>query len=240
MDYFFCVDNDITPNLNAIVEFLQESFIAQADLSWGRIGIRSTTGLVTQMIKIDKMLSHSIIRPLLWKSGWGASLPGQVFLIKVNTFRDKLPKPDTVFDDLTIGICARENNCNVYFNKSILGWEKPKETIVSLLYQRIRWAKGFSQVLNINRRLSGRLHLVLAHGIAYHLLWPIFWGLIYIASFIAIEYGIFVWLILAGILTFGRASLIPAALIYTIAFSAIHTIWLIIVFYNCILELVRK
>jgi cellulose synthase/poly-beta-1,6-N-acetylglucosamine synthase-like glycosyltransferase len=184
------------------------------------------------MIKIDKFLSHSIIRPLLWRFGVGASIPGQVFLIKPSTFRDKLPKNDTLFDDLTIGICARENNVRVYFKKAILGWEKPKENILSLLHQRIRWAKGFAQVVNSNRKNLSKLYLVLMHGVAYHFLLFFFWALIYSVSFIAIKYAIVLWSILILMLTFGHASLSISALAYTIVFPIIHTVWLATVIYN--------
>ncbi len=230
-DYFLCVDNDITPNLNAILAFLSESFSAQADLSWGRIGVSSTSGLITQLIKIDKMLSHCIIRPMLWRSGWGSSLPGQLFLLKVKAFRERLSKIDTVFDDLTIGICAREHNCKVYFNQSILGWEKPKATLFSLLCQRIRWGKGFSQVVNANYQFLNRLSLILVHGAAYHLLWIVFWGLIYITALVNANFAFLLWLTLTAALTFGQMSLITAALLYTIVFPVIHLVWLIVVIF---------
>ena len=230
-DYFLCVDNDITSNLNAVHTFLSESFSAKADLSWGRIGVSSTLGVITQLIKIDKMLSHCFIRPVLWRFGWGASLPGQFFLLKVKAFRERLSIRDTVFDDLTIGICAREHNCKVYFNQSILGWEKPKVTIFSLLRQRIRWGKGFSEVVNANCQFSNRLFLVLVHGAAYHLLWTVFLGLIYITGLINANFAFLLWLTLAVALTFGQMSLIPAALLYTIVFPVIHLVWLVVVIF---------
>lgn len=232
-DYFLCVDNDITPNLNAVHTFLWESFSEKADLSWGRIGVSSTLGVITQLIKIDKMLSHCFIRPLLWRSGCGASIPGQFFLLKVKSFRERLSIRDTVFDDLTIGICAREHNCKVYFNQSILGWEKPKETLFSLLRQRVRWGKGFSEVVNANFQLSNRLFLVLVHGAAYHLLWTVFLGLIYITALINANFAFLLWLALAFALTFGQISLIPVALLYTIVFPVTHLVWLaVVIFYT--------
>lgn len=231
-DYFLCIDNDVTPELNAVLLFLQESFQAQADLSWGRIGVSSTVGIITKMIKIDKMLSHRIIRPLLWHFGWGASIPGQLFLLKTEAFQDRLSMKDTVFDDLTIGICAREHDCKVYFNQSILGWERPKSTLISLLRQRIRWAKGFSQVVIANFEYSKKLRLVLLHGAAYHLLWVVFWGLIYISAFINIKLAFILWITLVWILTFNNRSLIFSALLYTILFPVIHIVWLIVVLLN--------
>jgi cellulose synthase/poly-beta-1,6-N-acetylglucosamine synthase-like glycosyltransferase len=225
MDYCLFIDNDITPDSNEIIKFLQESFASEADLAWGQIGVRPSS-LMAKMIKIDKILSHSIIRPLLWRLGLGASIPGQIFLTKSQSFRKKLPKTDTIFDDLTIGIYAKENNFSVYFKRSILGFEKPKDNILSLLNQRIRWANGFAQVVNINRRNSSSLNLVLIHGAAYHFLLLLFWLLFFGLSFVSIKYSLILWLILISILTFGQVSLIAASLVYTIVFPIVHVVWL--------------
>lgn len=231
-EFLLCVDNDIRPNMSAIQVFLQESFRDQADLSWGRIGVRQSSGAIAQMIKIDKNLSHCIIRPALWKMGWGASVPGQIFLIKTEAFYERLLMKDTVFDDLAIGMCAREYNCQIYYNKLTLGWEKPKVTLVSLLRQRVRWAMGFCQVAIANWPFPKRLFWVLVHGAAYHLLWIVFWGLIYMAALVNVKAAFLLWLIWAGMLALGKITLIPVALFYTVAFPLIHVVWILaIVFY---------
>lgn len=232
-EFLLCVDNDIKPDLSAIQVFLQESFREQTDLSWGRIGVCQAPGVIAQMIKIDKLLSHCIIRPALWKMGWGASVPGQVFLLKTEAFCDRLSMKDTVFDDLAIGICAREHHCQVYFNKMTLGREKPKTTLISLLRQRVRWAQGFCQVAIANWSFPKRRFMVLVHGVAYHLLWIVFWGLICTAATVNVKAAFLLWLILGVALTLGEITLIPVALLYTILFPFIHIVWIIaIVFYT--------
>jgi hypothetical protein len=109
--------------------------------------------------------------------------------------------------------------------------EKPKATLFSLLRQRIRWGKGFSEVVIANCRFSNRLSLVLVHGAAYHLLWIVFLGLIYITALINANFAFLLWLTLATALTFGQISLIPAALLYTIVFPVIHLVWLVVVIF---------
>lgn len=224
--YCLCIDNDITPNQHEVLAFLQEAFASQADLSWGRIGVVPRRGIVANMIKIDKIISHHVIRPTLWKLGLGASLPGQLFLIKSESFYGKLLAPNTVFDDLAIGICAKQYNCRTHYSTKTLGLEKPKITLTSLLAQRIRWARGFAQILIINWHTPKNRLLVLVHGISYHLLWLPIWGLIFAVIIVNVKLALLLWVLISLALTFGHMSLVLPALFYSIIFPAVHLTWL--------------
>ncbi|MBV5330137.1 MAG: glycosyltransferase family 2 protein [Chlorobium sp.] len=224
--FCLCIDNDVTPDLDAVLVFLQEAFAYQADLSWGCIGVVHRLGMTAKLVEIDKMLSHHVIRPTLWKLGWGASLPGQLFLMKSKSFYGRLDAADTVFDDLTIGICARRYNCLVYFTSKTLGYEEPKITVTSLITQRIRWAKGFAQVLAANLQNPKSMLLVLVHGVFYHLLCFIIWGVIVALFFVNANLALLLWLLVSFFLTFGHKYLLVASIFYTLMFPIIHLTWI--------------
>lgn len=232
MNYCLFVDNDITPSSHEIIKLIREAIASNSDLAWGRIDVIPQS-FMAQIIKIDKMLSHLIIRPFLWRIGLGISIPGQIFLVKSHSFRRNLPQSDTFFDDLTIGLYAKENQLKPYFTKATLGWEKPKSTLSTLFKQRRRWAIGFSQVLNQNRNNNSNLAFIIIHGAAYHLPLILYWILIFCLFFFSLKYSLFMWLALIVLLTFGQVSLVLASLAYTIEFLALHVAWFSVAIPRC-------
>lgn len=81
-DNILCIDNDITIYFNELKKFTEEFIYGNYDLAWGKIKAKHTKGLIANVIRIDKNLSHEYIRPFLWKMNIGISIPGQIFMIK--------------------------------------------------------------------------------------------------------------------------------------------------------------
>ena len=186
-----CIDNDITINYNNLKKFVIEFIDSKYAIGWGKIKTKNVKKFIPQLIKIDKNLSHDFIRPLLWKAKIGISIPGQIFVLKKDKFIDKLPKIDTVYDDLTIGMIARKNNFEYFYSKLFLGSELPKGNFVDLIKQRIRWSKGMAQSI-FNGIRYNMLKFVLIHSFMYHMLWIPY----YIFLFIISKYSLITSLIL--------------------------------------------
>lgn len=132
-DNILCIDNDITINKENLKKFINECISKEYAVAWGKIKAIPVKSFIAHLICIDKNLSHDYIRPMLWKLNIGISLPGQIFMINKQYYIDKLPKYDTVYDDLTIGIITKENSMPIYYTKEILGEELPKSTFINLL-----------------------------------------------------------------------------------------------------------
>lgn len=227
----FCIDSDISIHYKNFEQFLNTCIEGSYALAWGKIESVFQKNIVSGLVCIDKMVSHSWIRPFLWSHHIGVSLPGQVFMIDKSFFRDKLEISDTVFDDLTLGIVSQIYKFPVYYSNLILGCENPKSTYKGLIEQRQRWAKGYAESLCFYKK-SKVFHLVLIHGVAYHLLWIPLW--LFFISFAI--YNIF-----EAFIVFVIASLIIAKLnlakslfvmIYCLVFPFLHVIWAIEVFIN--------
>jgi cellulose synthase/poly-beta-1,6-N-acetylglucosamine synthase-like glycosyltransferase len=239
--YILFVDNDITPDTGNINVFLEESIIERADIAWGTIGISYKKTFVSRLVLIDKLLSHKIIRPLLWKLNIGISIPGQVFLIDRAKFQCSLPEYDTVFDDLTVGICAKQNKLNYFYSQLCLGYEKPSSSLLILAKQRIRWAKGFYQSIVLNVGNKSMLPFVFIHGIAYHIMLFVFWSILYqIFSKSYWLYAMTLWLVFCFFIADKKVKNILYASIYTIVFPFIHLIWFISLLYYSVTNIFTK
>ena len=146
----FCVDNDITIDNAKFKDFVLACASGNFVAAWGKIAALPCAGLVPNLIRIDKIVSHNFLRPLLWKLQLGISLPGQVFMFSRSLL--KLPDEDTVFDDLQIGIAIKKSAAPFLYTDAVLGFEQPKLTLPKLVSQRIRWARGYVEVLLLNRK----------------------------------------------------------------------------------------
>lgn len=87
-----CIDNDIEPNRENILNFINKCLKVNYSIAWGKVKAQKTKGVIPKIINIDKNLSHDYIRPTLWKMNIGISLPGQIFMINKKYFKDKFPK----------------------------------------------------------------------------------------------------------------------------------------------------
>ena len=232
------IDNDISPNVEQLLLFLR-NLENNTDLAFGRIAINNPQTFVEKLIFLDKILSHSFIRPLLWSMGLGISIPGQIFMIKKNNFfRDLNFSIDTVFDDLFLGICAKQNNYHVTRSQLILGYEKPSKNFSVLLRQRIRWARGYyeSLVCNIKAKV---FPLIIVHGIAYHFVSVILIIALLLQSRHSVEFALGIYLLICLLLADFKWSMVPYAISYFIVFTIIHFIWFISLMKNFVFSLKR-
>jgi cellulose synthase/poly-beta-1,6-N-acetylglucosamine synthase-like glycosyltransferase len=231
-DYILFIDNDITPDNDNLQKFISE-ITREIDLAWGYIGVSDNYGFMSKLLSVDKIYSHKILRPFLWKIKIGVSVPGQVIYMKTEKFKYDLPQYDTVFDDLTIGITAKQHNYNTACFPLILGYEKPSLSFLILVKQRIRWAKGYCQTI-INNTQTGMLPYILAHGFSYHFLWIPAWIFIILTCILSIPLGILLFILTCVFLCGKKISLIVYAVIYSVIFPFIHIIWTFAFFYNII------
>lgn len=228
-----CIDNDIEPNRENILNFINKCLKVNYSIAWGKVKAQKTKGVISKIINIDKNLSHDYIRPTLWKMNIGISLPGQIFMINKKYFKDKLPKIDTVYDDLMIGAVAREKHYPIFFVKEILGYEKPKKNIIELLQQRIRWAKGLAETIMYNRK-NKVLPFILLHGFFFNLLWFPIYLIIFTLIKINLLLGLFMIALISYLLTEKDIREIIWSIMYMIVFPLVYVVWGISLIYNLI------
>lgn len=237
-DNILCIDNDITINKENLKKFINECISKEYAVAWGKIKAIPVKSFIAHLICIDKNLSHDYIRPMLWKLNIGISLPGQIFMINKQYYIDKLPKYDTVYDDLTIGIITKENSMPIYYTKEILGEELPKSTFINLLKQRKRWAKGFAESIYNNRK-TNMLKYVIIHGFMYHLLWIPFYIILILLTLITPILPIIIICIVCILLADKKIKDILWSFAYILVFPVVHIVWLISFIKNMI-KLIRN
>lgn len=231
-EIILCIDNDVVINRNELLAFLNELYDQEFSLGWGKIDAQVANSFVAHLVSVDKFLSHSIIRPFLWKMKAGISVSGQVFFLKKSYFKSKLADYDTVFDDLTLGLICKKYEMPVYYSKKVLGYEKPKDSFRDLIKQRIRWAKGFSETLRYSKKMKLQRYVVL-HGFMYHLLWILFYAIeilfVFNKNYIP---PILLMCLISFILSNQKNKM--WGFLYVVIFPMIHFIWLIALIKNII------
>lgn len=229
-DFILCLDNDISVNLANLPKFIKKFATGKYVAGWGKIEANICPGVVPELIRLDKKLSHNFIRPLLWTLEVGISMPGQLFLLNKSLLRDSLPPTDTVFDDLQIGLVIRRSGHPVLYMPVILGAEFPKLDFTQLIKQRLGWARGYAETL-INNRGSALL-FVLAHGTAYHILWIALW--VTFAILACAHNSFLIIIFFTFLLTFAikRLAYFRSFMLYALVFPMLHAIWLLTVVLN--------
>lgn len=224
-ELYFSVDNDIKGNSDAIINFLKTMINNDYDLGWGRIRSAGVCGLVSSLVAVDKLLSHNIIRPVLWNIGCGISIPGQIFCIRKESFKDCFFNLDTYLDDLAIGLYARRHNKKILADKNILGFENPNTTFSTLFLQRARWASGFVSLFCGVSDYKDKV-LIAIHGIAYHFLWLIYYGILYTtASFFSIWSSLVIFFIITLVISIKDIRLLGYVVLYQVLFPIVHIKW---------------
>ena len=223
--YYFSFDNDTELETLEVREFVSLLISNGADIGWGIVRARRPVGFIPKLVAVDKLLSHDLIRPILWRLGVGVSVPGQAFGIRGAAFRGKLIGLDTYLDDLALGLYANAGRMKRCIVGRVLGYEKPNECFSGLWSQRKRWAIGYGAVLR-KTLFRGRSALNVAlHGLAYHGLWLVHWliaiGLAFKHPLLAAGYCLVTGLIIVGT----EWKLIPYALVYQIVFPLFHVRW---------------
>ncbi|MBQ7215726.1 MAG: glycosyltransferase family 2 protein [Synergistaceae bacterium] len=217
------VDNDISPCCGNLEEFIR-GFREDTDLCFGRIAVKNPDSFTAELIRTDKKISHEFIRPMLWRLNIGISVPGQVFMLRREKFmRDMEDSPDTVFDDLALGICAKQNGYRVQISSLVLGYERPSGNLCGLLRQRIRWAKGYCEQLTVNRKNRQIFPLAVIHGLAYHAMIPVLILVLMICAGWA-ECITVMLVVCAGVSDFSISRMLYAGA-YFMIFPFVHLVW---------------
>ena len=223
--YYLSVDNDITGNIDELLKFVNSMIVNDYEVGWGRIRARKQKGFISNMVAVDKLLSHNIIRPLLWKMGFGISIPGQIFCIRGESYRGKLIQLDTFLDDLALGLYVNIHESKKYVISSILGFEEPNSKFGGLWNQRKRWAIGYASILKAVKKQKDYKNKVFIHGSSYHFSWIINWLLIALLAVchwpLAVIYVMFISLLISN----QDISMFPYAMLYQFVFPVFHIRW---------------
>lgn len=220
------IDNDITVQAARLYDFIISFVDSSAAIGWGRIGV-SNKGFFPQLANVDKLISHKILRPFLWKTSLGISIPGQCFILRSKFFVTSLPVQDTFLDDLQLGLITNIDKLNIKVSSETLGNEKAKRTLRELIIQRSRWAKGYASVLSVSGQLSVKAKaLVLLHGFAYHILMPVLTIMFLGFSCFQPSVSALMFLIFLFFIAGRSLNLLFAVMIYPFIFSFLHIIWL--------------
>jgi hypothetical protein rflaF_17929 len=224
-EYYISIDNDITGCIQSLLLFIKEIIENEYEVGWGKIRAIKQRGIIANMVAIDKLLSHNIIRPLLWKSGKGISIPGQIFCIKGDAFRGKLIDLDTFLDDLALGLYVNIHHSKKYLTDMILGEEKPNITFKGLLRQRARWAEGYYTIISSKKINAISRERVLIHGFCYHMAWIINWitivGTWLLSPILALAYIVFISILIVN----PDIKLVQYAIVYQFVFPIFHIQW---------------
>ena len=106
-DLFCICDPDLTVDEDACRAVLQQAIaVVQAGkevVAFGIVEGRDDRTLLSQVIAIDKWLSHRVLRRFLWAAGVGITLPGQFLIVSPDLLRSLEPSVDSYLDDLYLG-----------------------------------------------------------------------------------------------------------------------------------------
>lgn len=225
---YISIDNDMVLEPKNFINYVKSCVEKNVDFSWARLMAQDNNHVISKFVSVDKLLSHNIIRPLLWKMGVGLSIPGQCFLIRPLAFQNQLYEMDTFLDDLALGAFVSEHfkALNVYISDEVIGYEFPNETVKGLYRQRKRWAKGFYQIL---RASTGKnyFYKLCIHGIAYHMNWLFHWILILLFARLNLYIAVAYILCCAILITNRRKSYFLWGILYQFVFPIFHFVWII-------------
>ena len=223
--YYLSIDNDITGNVDELLDFVHKVMTDDYEVGWGRIRAKRQKGFVSNMVAVDKLLSHNIIRPLLWKLGVGISIPGQVFCVKGESYRGKLIQLDTFLDDLALGLYVNTNHSKKYVVSTVLALEQPNSKFEGLWKQRSRWAIGYSTILKAVKDRREYKYKVVIHGLSYHLSWLLNWTIILVLSFFCWPLAIAYILLNSILISKQDLSMVVYSILYQFIFPIFHVKW---------------
>jgi hypothetical protein len=215
---------DIRSACNVILKALELADDGRIVLAYGRI--RSEGGcLLRSLVAFDKDWSHRVVRPMLWRIGLGASVPGQFLVVSGSLLSAIDPSVDSYLDDLYLGLHARSAPETAIVSESLtVGFEASRCGWISLVAQRMRWMKGLAALAWHTRRSPSAAMRLATHFVAYHA-FPIFalTSLAFACVFYP-AYGLIVTVLFVAI-TSALAGQHPAVgLAYWITFPALQTL----------------
>lgn len=225
-DYIISLDNDVEADASEFLPWIDLTIACQYDLSWGCVRSRNVNNFISKLVHVDKLLSHNILRPLLWKLKLGITIPGQCFMIKNEAFKNKMLRSDTFLDDISIGLLAvREDLSHLYVHKVLVS-ETPSYTFSDLLKQRARWAKGYRQMLYCERLSRKEKKLLYIHGFVYHIFPLINLALLTALFVFCPVFFISLFFVNTVLLSAEDSKMFFYAAVYQIVFPLFHINWL--------------
>lgn len=223
--YLLSLDNDIAANMPSLLRLVAKTIDGDFDLGWGQIHSRRESSFISRLVEVDKLLSHTVLRPALWRLHLGVTIPGQCFLLKTSSFQGTLPGTDTFLDDLSIGLHAAKHCLRYHYAHEVVASELPSYSFATLWKQRWRWATGFRQSLYCATLTHHDRRLLWIHAFCYHLL-PILHLAVLAALTLRAPLASAVWLgVLALAIVRRRPQALGAALAYLIMFPLFHVGW---------------
>lgn len=172
VDLFCICDPDLTVEEDACRIVLRQAMAeVQAGkdvVAFGIVEGRDDGTLLSQVVAIDKWLSHRILRRFLWAAGLGITLPGQFLIVSPGLLHSLDPSVDSYLDDLYLGWVARQRGVCVHRVPVVVGHEDPRSSWSSLLTQRGRWMRGLVCLLRHLLPYPSALGLLGIHFLAYH------------------------------------------------------------------------
>ncbi len=227
-DVFCICDPDLTVEEEACRVILQQ---ASADVRAGKevvaFGIvegKDDGTLLSQVVAVDKWLSHRVLRRFLWAAGIGITLPGQFLILSPGLLRSIDPGVNTYLDDLCLGWLARWRGVRVHRVAKVVGEEDPRSRWASLLTQRIRWMRGIASLFGHFVSHPSAFGLLGVHYLAYHGL-PIFlMAAVVLVMVVSPLVGLCVFLSLAFLLSVFSGRSFVAAVTFLGVFPIIHAL----------------
>lgn len=223
--YLLSLDNDIAANIPGLLRLVAQTMDGGFDLGWGRVHSRRVSSAISRLVAVDKLLSHSVLRPSLWRLHLGVSIPGQCFLLKADRFKGSLPGTDTFLDDLSIGLHAAKHRLRYHYGRDVVAFELPSYSFAVLWRQRSRWATGFRQSLSCATLTRQDRRLLWVHAFCYHLLPILHLAALAALALLAPLAGAAWWVAQALLITRHEPRAFPAALAYPLLFPLFHVGW---------------
>lgn len=225
----YCIcDPDLTVDEHSCRVVLQKAIANVRDrkevVAFGTIIGKDDGTLLSQVVSVDKWLSHNVLRPFLWSAGIGITLPGQFLILSPGVISNIDKGLDSYLDDLCLGLLARQRGVVVHRVPVVIGEEAPRCSWISLLTQRVRWMRGLASLLSYFSSHSSAVALIGVHFLAYHGL-PIFMMAVFVSlSVIHPLAGFIVFFSLVSILSVfsGRSLLVTVT--FLVLFPFIHAL----------------
>lgn len=220
-DYcYVSIDNDIMVE-KCFEEFVLSAVTSNSEVAWARIAAQKEHGFIANLVVVDKLLSHNLLRPLLWKFHVGITIPGQCFVIK----NMNLPPTDTFLDDIAIGMFVRKSRSKIYTSANIIARERPNVTFKSLFGQRKRWAKGFYSLFSDCK--SGDEHFqLMAHAFVYHFLWIPHYAVLWLLFLSSPPVCVLYIALIAAVISQRNIRYTLWAILYQFVFPVFHIWWI--------------
>ena len=171
-DLFCICDPDLTIEEESCRVIHQQAFgdvrAGKEVVAFGIVEGKDDGTLLSQVVAVDKWLSHRVLRRFLWAAGIGITLPGQFLVLSPGLLRSIDPGVDSYLDDLCLGWLARRRGVRVHRVAVVVGEEDPRSRWASLLTQRVRWMRGIASLFGHFSSHPSAVGLLGVHYLTYH------------------------------------------------------------------------